>query len=126
MATSLPEGHLQPKWQTLTIILGILAIPYQYLKNQLSSFGKRYNEIEDITRRAESRKATEEEHRDTFDRKIHERELRIQLIEERLSRLDMQMENIEMKKEKVKSEVDAMDEQQLRDTFENLFKRKKP
>lgn len=119
------EGHLEPKWQTLTILLGALAIPYQFLKNKLNSFASRYDEIEDIADRAKSRKAKEERHRDDFDSKMRERELRLRLIEERLSRLDMQMENIEMKREKVKSDVDSMDEQQLRDTFEDLFKRRK-
>ena len=119
------EGYIEPKWQTLTIILGALAIPYQFFKNKLSNFGSKYNEIEALADRAESRKASETKHRESTDQKIREQELRLQLLEERLKSLDTSLENIELKREKVTREVKEMHEDELKDAFENRFKRGK-
>lgn len=119
------EGYIDPKWQTLTIILGALAIPYQYLKNRFSSFDKKYDEIERLSNRAVQRKADEQSHRESMDQKIRERELRLQLLEERLSKIDTSIENLEMKQANVKKQVSAMDEDELKEAFEDLFKRKK-
>ncbi|HKK10220.1 MAG TPA: hypothetical protein VJ939_05255 [Bacteroidales bacterium] len=119
------EGYINPKWQTLTIILGALAIPYQYLKNRFSSFNKKYDEIERLSDRADQRKADEQRHRESMDQKIRERELRLQLLEERISKIDTSIENLEMKQANVRKKVSAMDEDELKEAFEDLFKRKK-
>ncbi len=119
------EGYIEPKWQTLTIILGALAIPYQFLKNKFSDFGNKYKEIETLANRAEARKSAEAVHRESTDQKIREQELRLKLLEERLRNLDTSIENIELKREKVTREVKNMDENELKDAFEKRFKRGK-
>lgn len=119
------EGYIDPKWQTLTIILGALAIPYQFFKNKFSDFGNKYNEIETLASRADARKSAEAEHRESTDQKIREQELRLKLLEERLKNLDTSIENIELKREKVTREVKHMDEEELKDAFEKRFKREK-
>ena len=119
------EGYIDPKWQTLTIILGALAIPYQFFKNKFSNFGNKYNEIETLANRADARKSAEAEHRESTDQKIKEQELRLKLLEERLKNLDTSIENIELKREKVIREVKSMDEEELKDDFEERFKRGK-
>lgn len=119
------EGYIDPKWQTLTIILGALAIPYQFFKNKFSDFGNKYNEIETLASRADARKSAEAEHRESTDQKIKEQELRLKLLEERLKNLDTSIENIELKREKVTREVQHMDEEELKDAFEKRFKREK-
>jgi hypothetical protein len=60
-----------------------------------------------------------------MDQKIRERELRLQLLEERISKIDTSIENLEMKQANVKKKVSAMDEDELKEAFEDLFKRKK-
>lgn len=119
------EGYINTNWEFLTIILGLLAIPYKYLRNRFRSFSGTYDEIDRIVERQDTRVEGEKSHREEFDTKIREKELRIQLLEEKLEKIDSRIQNMEMKKEKVSGEVDNMDEEELKNTFEKYFKRDK-
>ncbi|MCF8308566.1 MAG: DUF724 domain-containing protein [Bacteroidales bacterium] len=119
------EGYINTDWEILTIILGALAIPYKYLRNRFRGFAGGYEKIDRIIEQQDERKKGEKKHREEYDKKIREKELRIQLLEEKLEKIDSRIENMEMKKEDVSREVKNMDEEKLKNTFEESFKRNK-
>jgi len=107
----------------MVIILGTLAIPYKYLKDKFSSIGGDIKHVEEVIERQDDRVDQEKLHRANIDNEIHERELRLEILEKRLETIDAKLSTYELKKRNMESDIMSMSDQELVDEFEKRFKK---
>ncbi len=100
-----------------SILFATLAAPYMAVKNFL--FGNR--ELKEFHKKYEDMQKDEIIHRRNLDSKIQAKEKRVEELDREIQLLDSKLEVLELKKTKVKKEVDNMSVDETRQEIVDLF-----
>ncbi len=103
---------------TWAIILAAVAAPYMAVKNFLFGGGRALKKFEE---KYEALEKEEIKHRARLDVKIQAKEKRVAELDREIQLLDSKLEVLELKKEKVRKEVEDMTIDQTKQEVSDLF-----
>ncbi len=101
----------------MAIILAAVAAPYMAVKNFL--FGNK--ELRQFEEKYQELRAVEVQHRSSLDVSIRAKEKRVAELDREIQLLDSKLEILELKKKKVKREVEDMTIEETKQEIVDLF-----
>ncbi len=102
---------------TWAMVFAALAAPYMFVKNFL--FGNK--DLKALEEKYKNLRAEEVNHRTQLDSQIQAKERRVAELDREIQLLDSKLEVLELKKSKVKKEVESMTVEETKQEVSDLF-----
>ncbi len=112
------KGLIHVKWQFLTMILAGLAGPFKFVADKFSKTNRTLN---NMTSAHDNRINAAHDHRLAYDQAILEREEKIQNLETQVNILEQKIDDLEVSKQQIQTQVNDMSDDDLQDAFLNMY-----